>query len=342
MRTETMAALRAQVAVLERGSSAGPVPSRLPLGIPELDARLPGQGLALGAMHELFAGGPAAGHGAAPALFAAAALARRTGPVLWIAARCDFYPPALARVGLDPARLVFVRTRRGALRAMEEGLRHPGLTGVVCEHEGRLDLVASRRLQLAAEATDVLGFTLRRSPRFDDPALRAPSAAATRWRIASVPSPPPLPHAPDVPGLGRPLWRLELLRYRVAPVESDVPERAVLAIPPLAPSDGRGWTTPWPRPARLLPWPEPVDAVGLLPDHLPRVFTWRRVRRRVMRADGPERITGEWWRRSSERVAVRDYWAVEDENGCRFWLFRQGDGLDPATGGLAWFLHGFF
>ena len=130
--------------------------------------------------------------------------------------------------------------------------------------------------------------------------------------------------------------------YRVAPMESDVPERAVRAVPPLAPADGRGWATPWPRPARLLPRPEPVEAVGLLPDHPPRTFTWRRVRHRVVRADGPERITGEWWRRSSERAAVRDYWVVEDENGCRFWLFRQGDGLDPATGGLAWFLHGFF
>jgi len=130
--------------------------------------------------------------------------------------------------------------------------------------------------------------------------------------------------------------------YRVAPVESDVPERAVAAMPPLAPSDGRSWTTPWPRPARLLSRPEPVDAVGLLPDHPPRTFTWRRVRHRVVRADGPERITGEWWRRSSELAAVRDYWIVEDADGCRFWLFRQGDGLDPATGGLAWFLHGFF
>ena len=130
--------------------------------------------------------------------------------------------------------------------------------------------------------------------------------------------------------------------YRVAPVESDVPERAVAAVPPLAPADGRGWTTPWPRPARLLPRPEPVDALGLLPDHPPRWFTWRRVRHVVVRADGPERITGEWWRRPGERAAIRDYWIVKDEDGCRFWLFRRGDGLDPATGSLSWFLHGFF
>jgi len=249
MRTETIAALRAQVAALERGPGADPVSSRLPFGLLELDAHLPGQGLALGAVHELFASGSAVEHGAAPALFAAAVLARRTGPVLWITARCDLYPPALARVGLDPARLVLVRARHGALRAMEECLRHPGLAGVVCEHEGRLDLVASRRLQLAAEAADVPGFVLRRPPRSDDPALRAPSAAATRWRIASVPSPPPLPHAPDVPGLGRPLWRLELLRCRGASAASFVVEgpdaQGRLAVPahvadrPLAPAQPR-------------------------------------------------------------------------------------------------------
>ena len=249
MQTEIVASLRAQVAALERGSGAGLASSRLPFGLPAPVAHLPGQGLALGAVHELFAGGSAVEHGAAPALFAASVLARRDGPVLWIAARGDLYPPALARAGLDPARLILVETRHGALRAMEEGLRHPGLAGVVCEHEGRLSLTASRRLQLAAGATDVLGFVLRRSPQFDDPALRAPSAAATRWRITSLPSPPPLPHAPDVPGLGRPLWRLELLRCRGGRTASFVVEApdaqgrlavsAHLADRPLAPARPR-------------------------------------------------------------------------------------------------------
>ncbi len=249
MQTETIAALRTQIAALERGGGARPPGRRLPFGVPELDTCLPGQGLALGAMHELFAGGPAVEHGAAPALFAAGVLARRAGPVLWIAARGDLYPPALARAGLDPARLVLVTARHGALRAMEEGLRHPGLAGVVCEHEGRLSLVASRRLQLAAEVAGVPGFVLRRSQRFDDPALSAPSVAATRWRITSLPSSPPLPHAPDVPGLGHALWRLELLRCRGAAAASFVVEspdaQGRLAVPahladrPLAP--------PWPR-----------------------------------------------------------------------------------------------
>jgi len=97
------------------------------------------------------------------------------------------------------------------LRAV--ALRHPDLAGVVCELDGKLDLVASRRLQLAAEASDVLGLVLRRSRRFDDPALRQPLAAQSRWRVTSLPSAPPLAHAPDVPGLGPAVWQLELLRW---------------------------------------------------------------------------------------------------------------------------------
>ncbi len=130
--------------------------------------------------------------------------------------------------------------------------------------------------------------------------------------------------------------------YRLQPIESDVPERSQQAVP-MHGSAGTGpWMSPWPRPVRLLRRPEPIEALAMIPDHPPRAFTWRRVRHRVIHADGPERITGEWWVRSTELVAVRDYWIVENQEGRRFWLFRQGDGIDPTTGGLAWFLHGFF
>jgi protein ImuB len=102
------------------------------------------------------------------------------------------------------------------------------------------------------------------------------------------------------------------------------------------------WPADLPRPVRLLDPPQPVDAMALLPDQPPVAFTWRRVRHRVRRADGPERIAGEWWKRAGEMRSVRDYFRVEDEAGQRFWLFRRGDGDDPATGDLRWFLHGFF
>lgn len=130
--------------------------------------------------------------------------------------------------------------------------------------------------------------------------------------------------------------------YRAAPVASDVPERSVRRVPALAATSGAVWPGHWPRPARLLARPEPIDAVALLPDHPPASFTWRGVRRRVKRADGPERVFGEWWKRDAELEAVRDYFRVEDETGERFWVYRAGDGEDAGTGSHRWFLHGVF
>ena len=130
--------------------------------------------------------------------------------------------------------------------------------------------------------------------------------------------------------------------YRAAPVASDVPERSVRRIPALAPETGAEWPCHWPRPSRLLSHPEPIDTVALLPDHPPVSFTWRGMRRRVKRADGPERVFGEWWRRDPELIAVRDYFRLEDDAGDRYWVFRAGDGEDPLTGSQRWFLHGIF
>ena len=128
--------------------------------------------------------------------------------------------------------------------------------------------------------------------------------------------------------------------FRVGAVESDVPERSVRRVHPFA--DPAGWPK-WPRPARLLVPPERVEnVVALLPDQPPRRFTWRGRAYRVRAADGPERIHGEWWRARSEADAVRDYFQVEDEEGARFWLFRRGNGEDPRTGDLSWYLHGLF
>jgi protein ImuB len=128
--------------------------------------------------------------------------------------------------------------------------------------------------------------------------------------------------------------------YRVEGVESDVPERAVRRVPPLATTSS--WPD-WARPIRLLSPAERVDNVmAELPDQPPRRFSWRGRLYRVARADGPERIYGEWWNRSEEADAVRDYFQVEDEGGQRFWLYRRGDGLDPRTGDHSWHLQGLF
>lgn len=130
--------------------------------------------------------------------------------------------------------------------------------------------------------------------------------------------------------------------YRAAPVASDVPERSVCRIPALSPDTGTTWPGHWPRPARLLTQPERIEAIALLPDNPPVAFTWRGIRRRVKRADGPERIHAEWWKRDAELAAIRDYFRVEDDSGERYWLFRSGNGEDPATGSHHWYLHGVF
>jgi len=130
----------------------------------------------------------------------------------------DLLAPALDAAGLGPDRVIYAetRTRKATLLAMEEGLQHAGLAGVVGEVSGSLTLTNTRRLQLAAEQSAVMGFVLRRSRKHDDARLAEPIAAATRWRVTALPSPPPLAHAPETPGLARPRWRLELVRCRGA------------------------------------------------------------------------------------------------------------------------------
>ena len=86
---------------------------------------------------------------------------------------------------------------------------------------------------------------------------------------------------------------------RLEPVARHRPETAERAVAP-----GRK-PVPWseapeapekpPRPFRLFERPEPVEVMAEVPDGPPLLFTWRRVRRRVMRAAGPERIEPEWW-----------------------------------------------
>ncbi|TCM14007.1 protein ImuB [Novosphingobium sp. PhB165] len=130
--------------------------------------------------------------------------------------------------------------------------------------------------------------------------------------------------------------------YRIAARESHIPERSAARIAPMADPTLLRWPERWPRPARLFPRPELIETMALLPDHPPVHFVWRGMRRRVVRADGPERIYGEWHLSEAEWLSVRDYFLVEDETGARYWLFRQGDGVDAATGRQDWFLHGLF
>lgn len=128
--------------------------------------------------------------------------------------------------------------------------------------------------------------------------------------------------------------------FKADAIESDVPERAVRRLDPMAKSVG--WPA-WKRPVRMLGRPEQLShVVALLPDYPPRRFQWRGQLYDIVAGDGPERIHGEWWRSRKELWAVRDYFRVETAGGERFWLFRRGDGVETSTGDLSWYMHGAF
>jgi len=122
---------------------------------------------------------------------------------------------------------------------------------------------------------------------------------------------------------------------RYLPAEHYWPERSVKQAASLSEIPATQWPSGKPRPLRLLRRPEPVEVMALLPDYPPKVFTYKGRRHIVEKADGPERIEQEWWLRQGEH---RDYYAVEDAEGGRYWLFRSGH-YDTAP---EWYLHGFF
>jgi protein ImuB len=141
--------------------------------------------------------------------------------------------------------------------------------------------------------------------------------------------------------------------YCVTPVASHIPERAQRAAPAIAartpslpPADQprRGA-----RPALLLDPPEPITVVAEVPEGAPLRLQWRRVRRRIVRTEGPERIAPEWWRACAlapqHRPRTRDYYRLEDDTGAGFWVFREGlfdDEQEEASQPPRWFLHGLF
>lgn len=117
----------------------------------------------------------------------------------------------LGALGIDPARLVIVDARDGAalLRAGLDAARNSGPAAVLLESWGPLreyDLVASRRLILAAESSRIPVVMLR-----GDAEPRA-SAAHTRWTVAGAPSAPLEMQAPGAPTL-----LVELVRRRGGP-----------------------------------------------------------------------------------------------------------------------------
>src|SRR5262249_52220261 len=197
--------------------------SKVALGHKAADAMLCG-GLALAALHEVFAEGH---QGAAATGFIAAIAGRISSrkPLVWV--RQDFAevesgalsPTGLCELGLDPRLLVTVRAAdvEAALRPTADALACDALGAVVLETFGearQLDLVASRKLTLAAQSSGVTALLLRVG------ASPAPSTAETRWIVRAAHSPPSAPSMPAAPwsAWGAPVFDAQLVRNRHGPV----------------------------------------------------------------------------------------------------------------------------
>ncbi len=252
--------LRKRVAELRRcitsAEPCAPAQKRFELGHPGLDATL-GGGLACGRLHEVIAASSA---DLASATGFTLTLARRAAalcpgdPVFWVREAASevqtgrIHAPGLAELGLDPAVVILVIARDGAMafRVGEEVARCASIAAVIVELGpsalALADLTASRRLALAAGKAETILMVLRPDGK------EVPSAAWTRWRVESAPS-TPLPA--NAPGPAR--FDIELLRHRAGPsggrwrVEWDR-EQACF-------NDASLSSAVLPLPARQPPWP---------------------------------------------------------------------------------------
>jgi protein ImuB len=131
---------------------------------------------------------------------------------------------------------------------------------------------------------------------------------------------------------------------RLEPRSSHIPERAAVRVPALTRSRELSWPLPAgpARPPLLLERPEPIRVVAEVPEGPPARFTWRRVERRIVKAQGPQRVAPEWWDEiAGKQSGTRDYYRVEDEGGAGYWVFREGlYGREEEI--PRWFLHGLF
>ena len=215
-RISALATLRGQI---ERIEAAEVVHQRdrVALGHREVDCALKG-GLARAAIHEVFCEGR---QGAAATGFVTGLAGRVTTrkPLLWV--RQDFSDietgalsmSGLAELGLDPRRLVSVRAADvdTALRTAADALACDAVGAVVLEVWGearQLDLVASRKLTLTAQASGVTCLVLRVA------AQPQPSTAETRWIVRAAHSPP----GATWTAWGAPMFDAQLVRNRHGPV----------------------------------------------------------------------------------------------------------------------------
>jgi len=177
------------------------------IGLGEIESAFPTGVFPKKAIHEFISVEPE--HSAASGGFIGALLSilmKEGAACVWVSTSRKLFPASLCLFNVDPERIIFmdVTREKDVLWIMEEALKCEGLAAVVAEVHG-LNVIESRRLQLAVEQTGVTGFILRKDAR------KAPATvAAARWKIMPVPS----ETEEGMPGLGFPRWNVELTKVR--------------------------------------------------------------------------------------------------------------------------------
>lgn len=175
------------------------------IGLGGLESAFPNGVFPKGAIHEFIcfqAEHSAASNGFIASLMSV--LMKKDAVCLWISTSRKLYPVSLRMFNVNPEQFIFidVKSEKEALWITEEALKCEGLTAVVAEIND-LNLIESRRLQLAVEGSGVTGFVLRKNDR-----KAATTVASARWIITPVPS------ETEMPGIGFPRWNVELLKVR--------------------------------------------------------------------------------------------------------------------------------
>lgn len=205
-RSDIVARLRSDILRLEHfGSSRS---GALDIELGPIKECFPNGSFPLGAVHEFLSGRieeTTAASGFLAGLLAA--MMGKHGTALWISPSRTLFPPALNMLGIKPDRFVFLDLKKenDVLWAMDEALKCAALTAVVGEVRD-ITFTESRRLQLAVEQSQVTGFIIRQNTR-----KISTTASASRWKITSIPSDS---IDEDLPGIGFPKWKVELLRIR--------------------------------------------------------------------------------------------------------------------------------
>jgi protein ImuA len=177
------------------------------IGLGGIEAAFPNGVFPKAAIHEFLNAEPE--HAAACSGFISGLLKTlmiKGGSCLWISSSRRFFPPSLSMFNVAPERIIFidVNSEKEVLWVMEQALKCEGLAAVIAEVR-EINIIQSRRLQLAIESSKVTGFLLR-----NDPQKLGTNTCAARWKIT------PLPSAPEdeLPGVGFPMWQVDLLRVR--------------------------------------------------------------------------------------------------------------------------------